>query len=207
MSVLITPDKVYAHLDRIVGWREGDRPAPVTIEWDLSARCNLGCLGCHMAYTHVRGPLTGTHAGPPSSTPIGDLADADLVTRALGEAADAGVQGIVWSGGGEPTLHPQFEQITAEAARLGLQQGMYTHGGHLNEGRTAFIRRHFTWVVVSLDRADAESYHAYKGGGARGFDRDADQRHLAAELVGRGLDRRILFEPLVEDVHRSGHRE
>src|SRR5262245_36940895 len=122
---MITPDKVYAHLDRIVAWRNGEKPAPVTIEWDLSTRCSRGCAFCHMAYTHVRGPLAGVYDGPKGSTPTGDLADTALVMRGLAEVAAAGVQGIVWSGGGEPTLHPAFEQITAEAARLGLQQGMY----------------------------------------------------------------------------------
>ncbi len=169
MNAYITPDKVFAHLDRLQGWRDGDKPAPVTIEWDLMNRCNLGCVGCHMAFTHVRGPLAGKQAGPEGFTHTGDIADAGMVMRALSEAAAAGVEGIVWTGGGEPTLHPQFEQITNEAARLGLSQGMYTHGGHINEGRAAFIKRHFTWVVVSLDRADAESYRAYKGGGSKGF--------------------------------------
>lgn len=170
-TTYITPHKVYAHLDRLAAWRAGAKPAPVTLEWDLSNRCSLGCAACHMAYTHARGPLAGTHDGPPGATPTGDLADADLVIRALGEAARAGVQGVVWSGGGEPTLHPQFERIVTEAARLGLAQGMYTHGGHLDADKARIVRQRFSWVVISLDRADAESYRAYKGGGARGFER------------------------------------
>lgn len=124
-----------------------------------------------MAYTHTRGPLAGAHDGPPGSTPTGDIADPAMVLRALGEAAAAGVQGIVWTGGGEPTLHPHFEAIVTEAARLGLKQGMYTHGGHIDAARGALIKRLFSWVVISLDRADAESYRAYKGGGPRGFEK------------------------------------
>lgn len=183
-ATYITPDKMYAHLDRIVAWRHGEKPAPVTIEWDLSARCNLGCQGCHMAYTHVRGPLAGTHDGPPGVMPIGDLADTGVVIRALREVAHLGVQGVVWSGGGEPTLHPQFETIISEAARLGLQQGMYTHGGQLSEGRAAFIRKHFAWVVVSLDRASAETYRAYKGGGPHGFERACQGIKNLADAAG-----------------------
>lgn len=177
----IGPDKLFAHIDRLAAWRAGDKPAPVTIEWDLTARCNLGCQACHMAYTHVRGPLAGSQAGPAGTVATGDLADAELVIRALGEAKAAGVRGIVWTGGGEPTLHPQFERIVTEAARLGLEQGMYTHGGHINETRAPIIRKLFTWVVISLDRADAESYRAYKGGGPRGFEKAcAGIRALAA---------------------------
>lgn len=171
MNAYITPDKVFAHLDRLQGWREGDTPAPVTIEWDLMNRCDLGCGGCHMAFTHVRGPLAGKQHGPEGSTSTGDIADEGMVKRALAEAAAAGVNGIVWTGGGEPTLHFNFEGITGRAALLGLAQGMYTHGGHIDMRRAEHIKECFTWVVVSLDRADAESYRAYKGGGPHGFER------------------------------------
>jgi MoaA/NifB/PqqE/SkfB family radical SAM enzyme len=165
MTNYITPQKIFAHLDRVQAWRAGEKPAPVTVEWDLSNRCSRGCHGCHFAYTHTRGPLAGAEK-PDGATSGGDLADAALVMRALGEAAALGVQGIVWTGGGEPTLHPDFDAIVQAAARLGLAQGMYTHGGHIKTERAALIKRVFTWVVVSLDRADEESYTAYKG---RGF--------------------------------------
>lgn len=184
MHAYITPDKVFAHLDRLQGWREGDKPAPVTIEWDLTNRCSRGCHFCHMAYTHTRGPLAGAFDGPEGSTSTGDIADTAMVLRSLAEAHAAGVQGIVWTGGGEPTLHPQFEEIVSEAARLGLAQGMYTHGGHISEGRAAFIRKHFTWVVISLDRADAESYRAYKGGGSKGFGNACQGIKNLAESAG-----------------------
>lgn len=173
----ITPDKIFSHLDRVQGWRNGEKPAPITIEWDLSNRCSRGCADCHFAYTHTRGPLAG-HDKPAGATSGGDLADAGMVMRALAEVTQAGVQGVVWTGGGEPTLHPQFEQIVTEAARLGLDQGMYTHGGHIDYKRACLIRRHFTWVVISLDRATEDSYRAYKG---RGFSQScAGVRNLAA---------------------------
>src|SRR5262245_837558 len=101
--------KVLRHLDRLVGWQHGEKPAPVTVEWDLSNRCTLGCQDCHFAHTHVKGPW----ASKPRTLPMvyestGDLADIGLVFRVLGELADAGVKSIVWSGGGEPTTHPKW---------------------------------------------------------------------------------------------------
>lgn len=157
----ITPDKIFAHLDRVQGWRNGEKPAPITIEWDLSNRCSLGCAGCHFAYTHTRGPLAG-HDKPAGATSGGDLADPVMVKRVIDEVSAAGVQGVVWTGGGEPTLHPAFDHITAKALRVGLSQGMYTHGGHINPQRAVFVKRAFTWVVVSLDRHTPEGYSGYK---------------------------------------------
>jgi MoaA/NifB/PqqE/SkfB family radical SAM enzyme len=173
----IGADKILAHLDRVQGWRDGRKPAPINIEWDLSNRCSRGCSFCHFAYTHTRGPLTGAHK-PTGATSGGDLADPGMIVRALGEVAAAGVQGVVWTGGGEPTLHPQFDAIAERAGALGLAQGMYTHGGHIDAQRAALIKQAFAWVVVSLDRADETSYQAYKG---RGFAASCDGiRRLAA---------------------------
>lgn len=159
---MITPDKVYAHLDRLAAWRAGETPAPVTLEWDLTNRCSRGCDGCHFAHTHSRGPLAARRL-----VDTGDQADPAMVRRALAEAAALGVRGIVWTGGGEPTLHPDFDAIVAHAATLGLRQGLYTHGGHLDAARAARLRDTLAWAVVSLDAPDEASYRAYKGPGFR----------------------------------------
>lgn len=156
--------KPLAHLDRLVAWQSGQTPAPVTVEWDLSNRCSLGCQDCHFAHTHSRGPWTQrSRSLPMAFESTGDLADPALVSRALGEMSAAGVKGIVWSGGGEPTLHPDWRTLIHVAERCGLQQGMYTHGGHLGalEGRE--LARAASFVVVSLDACDAETYATEKG--------------------------------------------
>lgn len=164
MTYIDPAGKVFAHLDRVAGWRAGQTPAPVTIEIDLSNRCDLGCAGCHFAHTHTRGPWSAT-AG--RSLPVhqdrgGDLADTALILRLLREAATIGVRGVVWSGGGEPTLHPEWRLLVSEAADAGLEQGMYTHGGLLDRASAPFLADLASWVVVSLDAVDAASYSTYK---------------------------------------------
>jgi MoaA/NifB/PqqE/SkfB family radical SAM enzyme len=155
----IQPHKVLAHVDRLVAWRQGEKAAPVTVEWDLSNRCPLQCAFCHMAHTHSRGPwVTGGRMLPMAFDSPGDLADVSLVKRGLRELAAAGVKAVVWSGGGEPTTHPQWLEIVRYAASLGLEQGMYTLGGLLTEKDAAKLREMATWVVVSLDCPDAGSY-------------------------------------------------
>jgi MoaA/NifB/PqqE/SkfB family radical SAM enzyme len=155
--------KPFAHLDRLAGWQRGEKPAPVTIEWDLSNRCVYGCQDCHFAHTHTRGPLTRTNRIlPMAHDKGGDLADTPLVMRVLREAATAGVQGIVWTGGGEPTTHPEAFNIWANASYAGLKQGMYTLGALLNHPQAWAIRQAFSWVVVSLDAHTPAQYAADK---------------------------------------------
>lgn len=161
MNKYIAPEsKAFAHLDRLAAWQAGAKPAPVTLEWDLSFRCYLGCVNCHFAYTHTKGPWAAVkgRALPVAQDKAGDLADYALVRRVLGEVSQAGVQGVVWTGGGEPTTHPQWRDIVTYAATRGLQQGMYTAGGLLTRDDARLLAEHATWVVVSLDAHDPESY-------------------------------------------------
>lgn len=164
MTYIDPRGKVFRHLARFAAWDAGDRPAPVTVEWDLSNRCVLGCQDCHFAHTHVRGPwATRSKALPMAYDGTGDLADVDLVMRGLDEMAEAGVQAVVWSGGGEPTTHPHWLPIVDYAAAKGFQQGMYTLGGLLSDNSAAVLRDKAAWVVVSLDTADAATYAKEKG--------------------------------------------
>lgn len=155
----IAPSKAFAHIDRLADWKHGTHAAPVSVEWDLSNRCVLGCQDCHFAHTHVKGPWAAKgRVLPLAYDSTGDLADFGLVTHALDQMASAGVKGIVWSGGGEPTTHPLWTGIVAHAASLGLEQGMYTLGGLLTETSAKTLSEAATWVVVSLDCADADTY-------------------------------------------------
>ncbi len=167
----IGPQKVFAHLDTLRAWQRGEHPAPVTLEWDLSNRCTLGCDHCHFAHTHVRGPWTGLpRTIPEAYAETGDLADVELVYRGLTEAALAGVQGVVWSGGGEPTTHHAWAALMSAAAQVGLQQGMYTLGGLLTRESARWLAKYASWVVVSLDAVDADTYAAEKHVGADRFE-------------------------------------
>lgn len=164
MSYIDPRGKVLRHLDRIAGWRAGVKPAPVSVEWDLSNRCSLGCQDCHFAHTHSKGPWAGKAKRLPMAfESTGDQADLALVERVMGELATAGVKGIIWSGGGEPTLHPKWRDAVGLASFHGLSQGMYTLGGHLSSGDAAYLGTRAAFVVVSLDAVDADTYAREKG--------------------------------------------
>jgi MoaA/NifB/PqqE/SkfB family radical SAM enzyme len=158
----VAPSKVLAHLDRLAAWQQGDTPAPVTVEIDLTNICSLGCQFCHFAHTHVGGPWADKPEKPAGYEDTGRFADAGLLMAAFTDMAEAGVRAVVFSGGGEPTLHPRFDDIVRAAAAAGLQLGMYTLGGHLSEARAALVRQTFAWVVVSLDAPDALAYATEK---------------------------------------------
>ncbi len=194
--------KPLSHLDRLLAWKNGGKPAPVTVEWDLTNVCSLGCQACHFAHTHVAGPWAVRQTAKPAEySDTGKFASSGLVERGLGEMKRAGVQSIVWSGGGEPTLHPAFVEIGTTAAALGLKQGLYTLGGHLDAERLRLIRDRFEWVVVSLDCADAETYAREKQVGPERFD------DVCAGIIGLSAQKAIVgvsFLIHAENWHRTG---
>lgn len=172
MTYINPHQKPLAHLDRLAGWHRGDTPAPVTIEWDLSNRCTYGCAGCHFGYVHTKGPLTlGPRVLPMAHDKGGDLADPVLVRRVLQQAAGAGVKSIVWTGGGEPTTHQEWHWLMAYACELGLEQGLYTMGTLMSAAQADTVRQWLSWVVISLDHADAETYAREKRTTTRNFHR------------------------------------
>ena len=160
MTNYIDPQgKLMMHVDRVAEVKAGGKPAPINVEIDLSNRCNLGCRGCHFAYTHTRGPLA---AGKPVADGVsggGDLIDTGMILAALEEMYEFGVRSVTWAGGGEPTLHPDFDEIIDACP---LPQGIYTNGTLVDEARAELLKTRMEWVYVSLDRHNRESYKQYK---------------------------------------------
>ena len=159
MTTYVDPaGKLFGHLDRLAGLKAGHVPPPVNVEIDLSNRCSLGCEWCHFSYTHTRGPLAGKTPKPEGDVPGGDLMPLALARRIIRQLRTYGVRSITWTGGGEPTLHPDFDEIVTYAAAVGIKQGIYTHGGHIDAERAALLKRVMTFVYVSLDAICAKDY-------------------------------------------------
>lgn len=163
MTYINPRSKLFAHLDTLAAIQSGERPAPVNVELFLSHRCNHGCSWCHYAYTHTKGPLAGKVAKPDGAVSGGDLMTWDLAKSILKQLAVAGVKSVTFSGGGEPTIHRQFDDIAEYAYSVGLDLGLYTHGGNIDDERADLIKQLFTWVYVSLDECTAEAFKASKG--------------------------------------------
>lgn len=162
MTYIDPAGKLMAHLPRLAMLQAGENPAPINVEIDLSNRCSLGCEWCHFAYTHTRGPLAGKFEKPAGAVAGGDLMDEGLAKGVLNELCKAGVDSVTWTGGGEPTLHPQFASIVEWGIGM-LSQGLYTHGGHIvDKDLAGLLKRAMTFVFVSMDASDRETYRREK---------------------------------------------
>jgi len=124
MKYLWSPDKL-AH------------PTPSFFEIDLSNRCNLECSWCCAKEARLKNPV--------------DM-EIDMAYSIVDEAYRSGI-GVSFSGGGEPTLHPNFGEIIEHAKKC-IGVGLVSNGaapkkikGYLEtmEGHKNF------WVRLSLN--------------------------------------------------------
>ncbi len=76
----------------------------------------------------------------------------------LDEMKEAGVLSIQFTGGGEPTVHPDHEAIFDKALDLGFHCALVTNGINMSDSMVNDILPRFDWVRISIDSGKAASY-------------------------------------------------
>ncbi len=119
--------------------------------FELTNRCQLSCLHC-MKDNGERS----------QSLPL------ELIKDVLDQASNYGVRKLGFSGG-EPTLHPQFDEILALACRKNLPYSLVTNGWNFPETSPLLkdCGGNLEQVVFSLDGAQEETHDYLRKPGSR----------------------------------------
>ncbi len=136
--------KMLCHMDRISEYLKTGDTFPVVIEINLTDVCNLKCVYC---FCDHRSNYT---------------LDTDTLKRFIKDYALMGGKAITFSGGGEPTCHPDFKDIVEFSYDQGLDLGLITNG-LFKEEHTETVGDCFKWVRVSLDSVNYQVYKEVKG--------------------------------------------
>lgn len=137
--------KLYSSLYK--GDRDVKIPPPRFISCWVSEICNLDCTYCFFSETNH----DKSH----------QYINASRFLAWLQEARDAGAESLEFSGGGEPTLHPDFKMIYECAGSLmGYELGIITHA--CNDMPVESMMRHFRYIRCGLDAATAETHDLIK---------------------------------------------
>ena len=138
--------KTLFHGDRIGEYLRTGDCMPVFCEVNLTNTCNLQCQWCISEnFKHSQ-----------------DTLQTDAMLRFAKDFAVSGGKAITFSGGGEPTLHPDFTEIIEGCKQAGLEIGLMTNGAYdveLND----VIANNMQWVRFSLDTLDHVHYKQWKG--------------------------------------------
>lgn len=128
------------------GNKEVAIPPPRFISCWISEKCNLDCTYCYFSDTNA----DKTHT----------YIDTNRFIRWLGQAKAVGAESCEFSGGGEPTLHPEFTEIFMAAKMMGYHLGLITHA--CNPMPLAHLAANFKYVRCGLDAATAATHDAIK---------------------------------------------
>ncbi len=176
-KVLLFPEKVQAL--RRNNCQTFDDTYPISVELSLTNQCNHACLWCSDAGLRRRLP--------------GEMA-LDTLSALFEDLHARGARGVVIEGGGEPTLHPQFDTVTRQARELGLALGLITNG-YVPLSRP----RDFEWIRVSLDASTRDQYRRLKK--VDGFERViGNLMNLAAVRAGTTLGVGYVLTNLNDDL-------
>jgi MoaA/NifB/PqqE/SkfB family radical SAM enzyme len=140
--------KILYHPESIVKFKEGKRPFPVTLEIDLTNRCNHRCSFCFYA-EHI--------------SVNKDSIETKILKIRLKEAKELGTKGISFTGGGEPMIHKDYEEVLVYTKNLGFDVGTITNGSIITEKNVDSLIKNLQWIRISMAGGDAESYAKVQG--------------------------------------------
>lgn len=146
--------KVFRHPDRVASWLAGESAAPLHIRIKPINRCNHSCWYC--AY-RADGLQLGEEMDEDARLPITTL------RRIANDLVDMGVKAVTFSGGGEPLLYRDLPEIVEILGRGGIKVATLTNGANLKGRMADAFAAHGTWVRVSVDAVDDDSYAQARG--------------------------------------------
>ena len=154
---------IYSEL-KPVWWyaRDGSLPAaPKQVQLILSDLCNQDCSFC--AYRMSGYTSNELFVGASEKAAYGHdnpkrWIPTERALRFIDEFKEAGVLSVQFTGGGEPTVHPQHEAIFAKTLDLELRASLVSNGVKWSPRLIMELLPRFDWVRVSIDAGNGESY-------------------------------------------------
>ncbi len=133
MSERFDPQAKLALHSQFASYMRGEKVYPVGIEISPSGTCQASCGPCFYAH----GDLGGFRKV---------FLEWGRANGLLGECRGLGIKAVTWTGGGEPTLHPNFGDLSHTAHALGLSQGVFTNA----LAKPKYDSALFDWIRVTM---------------------------------------------------------
>lgn len=140
-------------LDRLAALRAGVAPPPVHVQLVLSDLCNQDCGFC--AYRMTSGLSNelfpqGTRRNPQR------MITTSKAREIIDDCATLGVRAIQFTGGGEPTVHPDHLALFAHAQSHGIATALVSNSVALDTAHPAVHA--MSWIRVSVDAGTPQTY-------------------------------------------------
>ncbi len=131
----------------------GHMVSPVHIRIKPINACNHDCWYC--AY-HVDDLQLG------KMMEMNDVIPRGKMMEIIDDLGDMGVKAVTFSGGGEPTIYPHLEESINRLGQKEIKVASLTNGSGLKGAVAETFARYGTWVRISFDGWDSESYAKFR---------------------------------------------
>jgi radical SAM protein with 4Fe4S-binding SPASM domain len=147
--------RIFEHLDRVEESWETDNVScqfPLSLEIHPTDICNIACRFC--AYADIR---------------EGDTLSKEVFSNLISEIISEGkTASVAFAGGGEPTCNPYLPEAIERLSDAGIQVGIITNAVFSSERILKALLK-CTWIRVSVNAADEESYVALNSSSVHDF--------------------------------------
>jgi len=165
MTTYYSPLKFLKFKDHLESFEKGHIVAPLHIRIKPTNHCNHNCWYCAYRTDDL---VLGDEMVEKDSIP------ANRMLALASEFVEIGVKAVTFSGGGEPLLYKPLPDVIDILAAGNIRVAVLTNGSNL-KGRVAdALASHGTWVRISLDAWDNESYVKSRGAKPHDFSRLTD---------------------------------
>jgi len=173
------------HLDKIETIRRGGQIVPAQVQLILSDLCNQDCHFC--AY-RMTGGFSSEQFGESGNKNPNRKIPTKKAMEILDDCSALGVKAIQFTGGGEPTVHPDHLDVFQYAQNYGLETSLVTNGVLFRPGWEEVLPR-MKWVRVSVDAGNADEYAKVRNVKPEFYEKAlANITSLAAEIQKQGTD-------------------
>jgi len=162
MPKLYSNLKFLRYTDHIQAIKTRQLVAPVHVRIKPINHCNHNCWYC--AY---RADQLQLGEGMDVKDRIPDHKMFEIVE----DLVEIGVEAVTFSGGGEPLIYKALPEVAERLAKGGIRVAALTNGANLKGRMADAFAEHGTWLRVSIDAWDDESYAKSRGIKAGEFSR------------------------------------
>jgi len=128
------------------------------------------------------------------------------IKKLINTWAENGLKSVIIIGGGEPTLHPDFEEIVSFLKSKGLELGIASNGSRIQRlAKIAHLLNERDWVRLSLDNGLNETFQKIHNPRVQ-VDLDAilaEVRAMREKYQGYQMGFSFL---VLSDIHRANHK-
>jgi len=157
MGVLYTRTKIFHFKEKLDSLPKTiDKiTAPLHVRIKLTNICNHNCRYC--AYRTDNLVMFGKDSGQNTK-----FIPREKMMEIIDDIIAMRVKAVTFSGGGEPFLYPYFLDVLKRLAKSPVRFASLTNGSRLVGKVAEIFAKHGTWVRVSMDGWDDDSYSLYR---------------------------------------------